>query len=269
MIYSLVICTVLYILIALVLTGMVNYSELKVPDPLAYVFHKIDQKWISYIISISAVVATTSVMLVFQVGQPRIWMSMSRDGLLPKRFSEVHKKYKTPSYATIITGVVVGVPTLFMPMDMMTDLTSIGTLFAFVLVSAGVLLLPTNENKHSGFRLPYINGRFIVPILFIVFVYLMKDRIATSAQNLGKDSLQEVLFLVYMVIGAVLSALTFIRSWSMIPILGVLSCAYLLIEIPAISWVWFFIWMAIGLVIYFMYGYRKSRLASQELGIRN
>jgi amino acid transporter len=261
MIYSLIICTILYILIALVLTGMVNYSELKVPDPLAYVFHKIDQKWISYIISISAVVATTSVMLVFQVGQPRIWMSMSRDGLLPKRFSEVHKKYKTPSYATIITGIVVGVPTLFMPMDMMTDLTSIGTLFAFVLVSAGVLLLPKNENRYGGFRLPYINGRFIVPVLFIVFVYFMKDRIATSAQNLGKDSLQEVLFLVYMLIGSVLSVLTFVRSYSMIPILGVLSCAYLLIEIPAISWVWFFIWMAIGLVIYFMYGYRKSRLA--------
>ncbi|MDI3321712.1 amino acid permease [Pinibacter soli] len=266
MIYSLVICTVLYILIALVLTGMVNYSELKVPDPLAYVFHKIDQKWISYIISISAVVATTSVMLVFQVGQPRIWMSMSRDGLLPKRFSEVHKKYKTPSYATIITGIVVGVPTLFMPMDMMTDLTSIGTLFAFVLVSAGVLLLPKNENRHGGFRLPYINGRFIVPVLFIIFIYLMKDRIITSAQNLGKDNLQEVLFLVYMLIGTILSVLTFIRSYSMIPILGVLSCAYLLIEIPAISWVWFFIWMAVGLVIYFFYGYRKSRLAASQQG---
>ena len=149
-------------------------------------------------------------------------------------------------------------------MDMMTDLTSIGTLFAFVLVSAGVLLLPKNENTHGGFRLPYINGRFIVPILFIIFVYFMKDRIATSAQNLGKDSLQEVLFLVYMLIGVILSALTFIRSYSMIPILGVLSCAYLLIEIPAISWVWFFIWMAIGLFIYFMYGYRKSRLAAQQ-----
>lgn len=261
MIYSLIICTILYILIALVLTGMVNYSELKVPDPLAYVFQKIDQKWISYIISISAVVATTSVLLVFQVGQPRIWMSMSRDGLLPKRFSQVHKKYKTPSYATIITGIVVGIPTLFMPMDMMTDLTSIGTLFAFVLVSAGVLLLPANDGRTSGFRLPYINGQFIIPVLYALFVYVMRHRIVTSFNSLSQDSLQEILFLVYMLIGLVLSILTIIRSYSLIPILGILSCAYLLIEIPAISWIWFFVWMAIGLCIYFVYGYRKSRLA--------
>jgi amino acid transporter len=94
MIYSLVICTILYILISLVLTGMVSYTELKVDDPLAYVFEKLNLKWVSYIISISAVVATTSVLLVFQLGQPRIWMSMSRDGLLPKQFSKVHQNTK-------------------------------------------------------------------------------------------------------------------------------------------------------------------------------
>ena len=107
MIYSLLICTVLYILIALVLTGMVNYSELKVDDPLAFVFERIGLHKIGYIISISAVVATTSVLLVFQLGQPRIWMSMSRDGLLPKKFSQVHPKFGTPSFATIITGIFV------------------------------------------------------------------------------------------------------------------------------------------------------------------
>ena len=90
MMYALLVCTVLYILIALVLTGMVHYSELKVDDPLAYVFDKLGLKWIGYIISISAVIATTSVLLVFQLGQPRIWMTMSRDGLLPKRFSSIH-----------------------------------------------------------------------------------------------------------------------------------------------------------------------------------
>ncbi|MFX6315235.1 amino acid permease, partial [Acinetobacter baumannii] len=86
-----------------------------------------------------AVVATTSVMLVFQLGQPRIWMSMSRDGLLPKKFASIHPKFHTPAFATIITGLLVGIPTLFVPSSLMTDLTSIGTLFAFVLVCFGVL----------------------------------------------------------------------------------------------------------------------------------
>ena len=113
MIYSLVICTILYILIALVLTGMVNYSKLNVTDPLAFVFKVVNQPWMRYIVSVSAVVATTSVLLVFQLGQPRIWMSMSRDGLLPKPFGKVHPRFKTPWFSTIITGVLVAVPSLF------------------------------------------------------------------------------------------------------------------------------------------------------------
>ncbi|HET8830420.1 MAG TPA: amino acid permease, partial [Pelobium sp.] len=127
MIYSLVICTVLYILVALVLTGMVNYSELAVADPLAFVFERVGLTQISYIVSISAVIATASVLLIFQMGQPRIWMSMSRDGLLPKAFSRIHPKFKTPSFATIVTGFVVAIPALFMNLTEVTDLTSIGT----------------------------------------------------------------------------------------------------------------------------------------------
>src|SRR6478672_12609534 len=142
MIYSLVICTVLYILIALVLTGMVPFSSLNVNDPLSYVFEAVGERWISCIVAISAVVATTSVLLVFQLGQPRIWMSMSRDGLLPPKFAALHHKYKTPYFSTIITGLIVAIPSLFMQSALMTDLTSIGTLFAFVLVSGGVLMLP-------------------------------------------------------------------------------------------------------------------------------
>src|SRR5579872_1167185 len=142
MIYSLIICTVLYILIALVLTGMVSYKELNVDDPLAYVFKAVHLQNISYVISISAVIATASVLLIFQLGQPRIWMSMSRDGLLPKAFSRIHPKYHTPTFATIVTGLLVAVPALFMNLTEVTDLTSIGTLFAFVLVCGGVLLLP-------------------------------------------------------------------------------------------------------------------------------
>lgn len=263
MLYSLVICTVLYILIALVLTGMVHFSELGVNDPLSFVFERVGEKWISYIVAISAVVATTSVLLVFQLGQPRIWMSMSRDGLLPNKFAALHHKYKTPYFSTIVTGLLVAIPSLFMQSSLMTDLTSIGTLFAFVLVSGGVLMLPqVTGNKTSGFRLPYINGKIIVPIVYAVFVYFMWDRITSAVSDLKHDSLQQALFLVYIVLGLVLSVLTFAKNFSLIPIFGVLCCAYLLIEIPAISWKYFFVWMGIGLLIYFLYGYRKSKLAS-------
>jgi len=264
MIYSLIICTVLYILIALVLTGMVNFSLLNVNDPLAFVFERIGKQWISYIISISAVVATTSVLLVFQLGQPRIWMSMSRDGLLPKAFGWIHPRYKTPWFATIITGIIVAIPSLFMQSSLMTDLTSIGTLFAFVLVSGGVLLLPRLDNSvKRGFKLPYINGKLIVPVLVAVFIYVFRSRIAQNFQNMGKDNLQEILFLVFILLAVTLAILSFLKNFSLIPILGVLFCSYLLIEIPAKSWTWFFIWMALGLAIYFLYGYRKSKLANE------
>jgi len=264
MIYSLLICTVLYILIALVLTGMVPFTELNVNDPLAFVFERVGQEWISYIVAISAVVATTSVLLVFQLGQPRIWMSMSRDGLLPKAFGKLHKKYQTPYFSTIVTGVLVAIPSLFMQSSLMTDLTSIGTLFAFVLVSGGVLLLPKIDNDtRRNFRLPYINGKFIVPLLYAAFVALSWVRIQTAASNLGKDSLEEVLFLAFVLLGLILSLATFFRNLSLIPILGVMFCAYLLIEIPAISWLYFFGWMGIGLAIYFLYGYRKSKLRTE------
>ena len=261
MIYSLIICTVLYILIALVLTGIESYANFKnINDPLAFVFEQ-RAPWIEKIVSVSAVVATTSVLLVFQLGQPRIWMSMSRDGLLPKKFQTIHPKYQTPSFATIVTGIIVGIPSLFIASELVTDLTSIGTLFAFVLVSGGVLLLPPRPATDKGFRLPYINGRYIVPVLFAVFIYLFQQRMVDAVQNLGHENYQEVLFLLFIVIATILTALTFIRKYSLIPILGVLFCLYLMIEIPAVSWLWFFVWMALGLAIYFLYGYRHSKLA--------
>jgi len=263
MINSLVICTVLYIAIALVLTGMVPFAQLNVNDPLAYVFEAVGEQWISYIVAISAVVATTSVLLVFQLGQPRIWMSMSRDGLLPKKFSALHHKYKTPYFSTIVTALLVAIPSLFMQSSLMTDLTSIGTLFAFVLVSGGVLLLPPIDPAiQRGFRLPYVNGKIIIPVIYAVFIYFMWGRINAAVNNLRVEGLQEILFLVYVLLGLILSVLTFLRNYSLIPIMGVLSCAYLLIEIPAVSWEYFFVWMGIGLLIYFLYGFRKSKLAS-------
>ena len=262
MIYSLLICTGLYILIALVLTGIENYASFKgVTDPLAFVFEK-RAPWIEKVISISAVVATTSVLLVFQIGQPRIWMSMSRDGLLPKAFRKIHPKYKTPSFSTIVTGIIVGIGALLLEANLVTDLTSIGTFFAFVLVSWGVLLLPRLPKQEGKFSLPYINGQFIVPAVFIGFLILMRGRLESAFQNLSTEGYQEILFIVFLLIAAAFSIMSYIKKYSLIPVLGVLSCLYLMIEIPLISWMWFFAWMALGLVVYFLYGYRNSRLVS-------
>ena len=265
MIYSLLICTVLYILIALVITGMVRYSELKVDDPLAYVFEKLHLNKLGYLISVSAVVATTSVLLVFQLGQPRIWMSMSRDGLLPKRFAKVHPTFHTPSFATIVTGFLVGIPALFVSSSTMTDLTSIGTLFAFVLVCFGVLVLPkiTAARGKSAFQLPYINGKYLIPALFVIMGFLFRTRVVDAFSNLGNEGYQEILFLIFMLIALVTSVKSFIGAYSVIPVVGALSCLYLMIEIPAISWLWFFAWMGLGLTIYFLYGRKRSRLASE------
>src|SRR6476659_319993 len=177
MILSLVICTVIYILLALVLTGAVNYRKLDgVGDPLAFIFEKenLDIGWMQFSIAIAAVIAMTSVLLVFQMGQPRIWMSMSRDGLLPPIFQKIHPKYKTPSFATLVTGLVVGVPILFTDKTFVLDFTSIATLFAFVLVCGGVLLIPRKEKVEGKFHMPYINGKYIFPLLVITAIIIIQ-----------------------------------------------------------------------------------------------
>jgi basic amino acid/polyamine antiporter, APA family len=265
MIYSLGICTLIYIVTALVITGMVNYSEFQgVADPLAYVFDKINQPRVGYFISISAVVAATSVLLVFQIGQPRIWMSMSRDGLLPKRFSKIHPRFSTPSFATIMTGFLVAIPSLFMDATLVTDLTSIGTLFAFVLVCGGVLVLPRESaSANKSFQLPYINGQFIVPVLWLTFAYFFWERISEAFSNMGNEKHQEYLFLIFVLLSLGFAVYSFLKKWSLIPVLGVLCCSYLMIEIPVNSWFVFFGWMAVGLIIYLGYGYRRSKLAAK------
>jgi basic amino acid/polyamine antiporter, APA family len=265
MIYSLVICTVIYVVVTLVITGMVNYSEFKnVVDPLAYVFEKIDLAKVGFFVSLSAVVAATSVLLVFQIGQPRIWMSMSRDGLLPPKFGKIHPKYKTPAFSTVVTGIVVAIPSLLIESSLMTDLTSIGTLFAFVLVCGGVLMLPPKApSREKKFNLPYINGKFIVPVFFAIFLYSFRGRVVDSFTNLGQESQQETLFLIFLILTSVITVATVVRNLSLIPILGMVCCLYLMIEIPTRSWLVFFGWMAFGLVIYFSYGYWKSKLAAR------
>jgi len=265
MIYSLLICTVMYVVIALVITGMVNYSEFAgVTDPLAYVFNKIHMQKVGFVISISAVIAATSVLLVFQLGQPRIWMTMSRDGLLPASFGKISPKYRTPGFATIMSGLLVGGLVLFVDDKLMTDLTSIGTLCAFVLVSGGVLMLPYRQKESGKFQLPYVNGKWIVPALYAVFLYFSMGRLNDAFSNLNNESYQEILFIVFVLAAGIIALFSFLKNYSLIPVLGVLCCLYLMIEIPAKSWMVFFGWMALGLTIYRLYGYRNSRLATKQ-----
>ena len=341
MIYSLVICTVLYICIALVLTGMVNYKDLDVSDPLAFVFEKIHLHWFSGIIAVSAVVAMAGVFLVFQLGQPRIWMTMSRDGLLPKRFSYIHPRFRTPSFATIITGFFVVVPMLFIPSDTVLDLCSMGTLFAFVLVCAGVLKMQITPNAPRGaFRTPYLNGKWIFPAALVISAFLLfhfykNDTVAwltnerqannaetlllhlpeqdvsgvktylmqrdsagfaganadlttylsglddaTYAQVLEKIPLTDeqkfesgwhlfkhkIPMWLFVLTTLVLAVLAFRHDLSLIPMLGLVSCFYMMAQIPAKSWLGFFVWLVAGLFIYFGYGYKNSNLAKKGRG---
>jgi APA family basic amino acid/polyamine antiporter len=262
MIYSLLICTAIYVVTALVITGLVNYKEFEfIADPLAYVFDKINMHKIGFIISISAVVASTSVLLVFQIGQPRIWMSMSRDGLLPPAFGRISPRFKTPGFATVMTGLLVGIPVLIVDDKLMTDLTSIGTLFAFVLVCGGVLYLPKLIRVPGKFSIPYLNGKYIIPLFFLLFLLMFRHRVQDAFMNLNAESYQEILFLLFLSVAFTISIFTFIRNYSVIPVLGVLFCLYLMIEIPAKSWMVFFGWMGLGLAIYLVYGRRKSKLA--------
>ena len=268
MIYSLIICTILYILIAIVLTGMVSYKQLQVGDPLAFVFKQVGLNKISYIISFSAVIATASVLLVFQMGQPRIWMSMSRDGLLPKVFSRIHPKYKTPSFSTVVTGFVVAVPALFLNLTEVTDLTSIGTLFAFVLVCGGVLLLPAREvgEDKPKFKIPYISSQFIVPVLFIVgTIIFWKNFLGLFDFSAGWGMFRDKLpFFLFVILAASLAIASFIKKLSLIPTLGLASCFYLMTELGYTNWMRFLIWLIVGLTIYFMYSRHHSKLKLQD-----
>lgn len=341
MMWAIIICTILYIAIALVLTGIVSYQSLRVGEPLSYVFKQINLTSLSGIISISAVVAMASVLLVFQMGQPRIWMSMSRDGLLPRRFSKLHPKFKTPSFATIVVGFVVAIPALFMNLTMVTDLCSIGTLFAFVLVCGGVLMLQHRTDIPRGkFKMPYFNGKYVLPfiliaVLAIIFtnakqqaidflsnkeelksneemiqnlnpnqIYFLKNHLllteevsfkaydsdinvfyrAKGTKRLIKDLsrlklpkshfyrygwrhfLNKVPTWIFILFTLFISVMTHLKNLSTIPLLGLLSCLYMMSEIKAENWFFFSIWLLIGLVIYFSYGRKHSKLASAERG---
>jgi APA family basic amino acid/polyamine antiporter len=201
---SLVICTIIYIAVALVLTGLLPWRQLGTAEPLATAFSALGMNWTAGIISLGAVFATTSVLLVFQLGQPRIFFSMARDGLLPPWAARIHPKYRTPHVTTILTGVFVAAFAAMANIDEIVQLTNIGTLFAFVLVALGVLVLRrTDPGRTRPFRTPW------VPI---------------------------------------------------VPLLAIVSCGYLMFQLPWETWLRFVVWLALGLVIYFLYGYRHSRL---------
>jgi amino acid transporter len=270
MIYALVITTVLYVAISLVLTGMVPFTELGVSDPLAFAFEKLHLTKLSGIIALSAVIAMSGVLLVFQVGQPRIWMSMSRDGLLPPRFSKLHSKYKTPAFATIVTGFLVAIPALFLNLTEVTDLTSIGTLFAFILVSGGVLILHPRGNKSAdkkGFNVPYANSRkYLLPIWAIIITTIWISNpgffagIFNGSNHVSKGFHNQLPMFVFIVVSIITTVYAVIRQWSLIPVLGLLTNLYLMSELGITNWLRFLIWLVIGLVLYFLYGMRHSKL---------
>ncbi|TGE26539.1 amino acid permease [Hymenobacter metallicola] len=269
MIYALIICTILYVIITMVLTGMVSYKELGVGDPLAFVFEKVGLPQLAGVVAVSAIFAMASVLLVFQIGQPRIWMSMSRDGLLPPIFGKVHPRFHTPSFSTIVTGFFVGVPALLLNMDLVIDLTSIGTLFAFALVCGGILILDPHGTSEARFKVPYINGQFLLPLLMLIGIALLfvyngaavseMGRVVTGAE--GVEGFQHYIpMLVFFGFCIYLTVASVRRRLSLLPTLGLLTNLYLMTQLGINNWLLFFGWLIIGLALYFNYGYKHSKL---------
>ena len=276
MIYSLLICTVLYVILALVLTGMVNYTKLNVGDPLAFVFgpEGVNMPWISGIIAVSAIIAIATVLLVFQLGQPRLWMAMSRDGLLPKIFSSIHPRFRTPWFSTILTGLMVAIPALFMNLSEVTDLSVIGTLFAFTIVCAGVLV---KDKEFAGEKrfVPYISSRYLGPFILIgafVAVYFLNpefyqhlfDLNATADKTAYQQVTEKITYFVFLPFTLIMIILCIVKRLSLIPVLGVLCCTYLMTELGWTNWFRFFVWLMVGFVIYFFYSYTHSKLHKRE-----
>jgi APA family basic amino acid/polyamine antiporter len=203
---SLAICTTLYIAVSLVITGMVKYNKISVDAPLSEAFRSVGKDWIATIISIGALAGLTTVMMILMIGQSRVFFAMSRDKLLPPVFATVSEKTGTPVRTTITTGAIIAAMAVLLPLTELAKLVNIGTLFAFIVVAIGVVILRrTRPELERSFRTP------LVPL---------------------------------------------------VPILSVLASFYLMLNLTAQTWVRFFVWMVVGLVIYGLYGARRSRLAT-------
>jgi APA family basic amino acid/polyamine antiporter len=201
---GLAICTVIYIVVGIVATGLVPYQQLRASDPLAEALQLAGLQTASAIVAFGAAVSLTAVLLVFQYGQPRIFFAMARDGLLPAWASRVHPRYRTPHVTTLVTGLVVAVGALFMDENEIYDLTNIGTLSAFAIVCIGVLVLRrTDPDRPRPFRVPAL---------------------------------------------------------PLVSLAGAAACVYVMLGLPRHAWERFGIWLALGLVIYFAYGFSHSRL---------
>ena len=204
MVASLLICTVIYVAVAIVLTGLTKWNQLDTAEPLAFAFSHLGLHWAAGITSVGALLATTSVLMTFQLGQPRIFFVMARDGLLPPWAARVHARYRTPHVTTILTGVLVGGFAAATNINEMVELCNIGTLFAFILVAVGIVVLrQTDPQRARPFRTPWV-------------------------------------------------------PW--VPLGAIVSCGYLMMKLPPVTWRRFVYWMAAGLVIYLGYGIRRSRL---------
>jgi APA family basic amino acid/polyamine antiporter len=205
---SLAICTVLYVVVSLVLTGMVKYTELNSAAPMADALEAVGYDWIASLVSLGALAGLTTVILILLMGQSRVLFAMSRDRLLPGWLSRVHPRYGTPWVISLITGVVIALIATFVPLTTLADMVNIGTLFAFVLVSLGVIVLRrTQPDLPRAFRTP------AVPL---------------------------------------------------VPILAVIACVFLMLNLGSLTWWRFLVWMALGFVVYFSYGHRHSRLARER-----
>ena len=203
---SLGICTILYVAVSLVVTGMVKYTDIKVDAPLAEAFRSVGHPGYANVISVGALLGLTTVMMILMLGQSRVFFAMSRDRLLPATFAKVSPRFGTPVRTTLLTGIVVALISTFVPLTALAELVNIGTLFAFVLVAIGVIVLRrTRPDLKRAFRCPG------VPV---------------------------------------------------VPVLAVLAAFYLMLNLPAATWIRFGIWMVLGLVVYFAHGRRKSRLAT-------
>jgi amino acid transporter len=266
---TLILCTFLYIVLAFVLTGMVSYTELDVQDPLAFVFGRVGLNVMVGIVSLSAVVATASVFLVFQLGQPRIFMSMARDGLLPPAFASIHPKYKTPAFSTLMTGLMVALPTILFSADFVTDLAAIGTLFAFMLVSAGILVVgkakaPGERPDGKGFFVPYIDGSVVLPLCFALYAILLpelpKNHFLFGDLSGGEFHLDRIPYLIFFLVFGGLTVAAFRNRWSAIPALGIVVNLYLIAGLGVANWIRFGIWCAIGLLVYALYSYHHSKI---------